>query len=446
MSETSDVGGSGFLDDEAEEGFLSSELEEMAWEASGESDGCEGGDWCEGSGGFIVDEAEEEEAYQARRRRRRAVVHSSSEDSDEEEREERKRRGPKRRAYIADSSEDNEGGGVGSVVDGGASKESERLDKECVTEEGNVSSRSGDEVSESGSVILEPEVEQDESGSLESEQDLESSSSSSEQEELGEELESDNEGGNSESDSGSDERMEQDEDTPLPGHLKWKEGLTERAQEAYKKRLLTTTNLHKLIYSTTPTLDSETDNESDSDKPPEVGGMFRVAEKQQISLYHKKDTSLVVASLECDWSVPENAGRIKSLFVTGHWGAEDAEAMLAEDDALYGDFEDLETGHTHIGNKKEEMKEIGVTEEEAEKKRTEKKKKQKAAFDSVYDDGEGEGGSYLDDLKREVSEQERRNREEFGAMDDATRQLYEGVRAGSYVRMELKGESGHTVQ
>lgn len=391
ISETSDVGLSAFIDDEAEEGCLSSELEEMAWEASGESDGGEEGE------GFIVDEAEEEDVYQARRRRRRAVIQSCSE-SDEDDRKENGKRS-RRRAYIADSSE---------------ASEVENTDK---------------------LTPVDP---------CKKDQTVSQASPSAQGEESSTDLSSDNEYSiKSES-----QESEVDKDKSVPTHLKWKEGLAQKAEEAYKRRLSLTTNLHKLIYSNQPLgldIESESDSEETANDPPEVGGMFRVAEKQKTSLFHEEDSSLVSHSTphitRRDWAEPDNISLVKGLFVTGDWGADDAEALLAEDDDLYGDFEDLETGDTHVEGTKEREDEKPVeNKEQSEKKRSEKKKKQKAIFDSHYDDAEGEGGTYLDDLKREVSEQEKRNRAEFESMDEATRQMYEGVRPGSYVRMEFKGQ------
>ena len=63
-----------------------------------------------------------------------------------------------------------------------------------------------------------------------------------------------------------------------------------------------------------------------------------------------------------------------------------------------------------------------------------------AKFDIAYDEEEG-GGSYYDDLKREVSEQAETNRKEFQGLREEVRVQYEGVESGCYVRMEVKGET-----
>lgn len=190
------------------------------------------------------------------------------------------------------------------------------------------------------------------------------------------------------------------------------------------------------------------EEEEEGEKQPVIGGLFQLAKKTALALCHQEDTSLVHrhATLSSssprppppllrDWTEPGVVSAAKCLFVTGDWGAEGARALLAEDDALYGDFEDMETGEREVG----EMPGEGKDEDQL---RLEKKKRLKTAFDVGYDEGEGPGGgtSHLEELKKEVSEQERRNRAEFESMDEQTRLQYEGVRPGYYVRVELKGE------
>ncbi len=170
-----------------------------------------------------------------------------------------------------------------------------------------------------------------------------------------------------------------------------------------------------------------------------VGGLFNLAQQKELSSYHLEDRSLPAPTVyppsSWDWSSPSAA--LKSLFVTGDWGAESAQALL-DDDEVYGDFEDLDSGEK--GEHKESLEGGGIEGEgeEAEDKRLEKKRKLKEAFNAGYD--EEEGGGYLEELKREVSEQEQRNREAFDGMDEGTRQQLEGIRPGHYVRIVLKSK------
>ena len=366
-----EVGASGFLDDEAMEVELSSEEWE---EGSGESD-----EWVgEEEEGFVIDEAEDEEVYKARKRRR-AILRSDSESEAEEVGKKRscvdETRTTRKRPLISDDDESD-------------------IDEKALMEE-------EDEADESNS---DSEDEIDESEGLGSDGD------------------------------------EGEREVTRPHHenqLRWKENLVTKAAESYKNRSSSSTNLRKLIYSDTPLLGERTEESSDEEKnTQEIGGLFQLTKKKALSILHEEDTSIVrtpLTSESRDWTALPIISAAKHLFVTGDWGENSAKTLLDEDDALYGDFEDLETGEKE-GSEREEEKE-----EDKEKKRLEKKKKLKKAFDVGYDEDENGGGTYLDDLKREVSEQEQRNRAELEGMDEQTRLQLEGVRPGYYVRMELKG-------
>ena len=214
------------------------------------------------------------------------------------------------------------------------------------------------------------------------------------------------------------------------GTVRWKEGLVERAAEAFGRRRSSSVQLHSLIYSSALLA---SDRGEDLGEREELAGLFKISQQSAISVHHMEDSSLVRRGVTTsDWTDLETISAVKCLFVTGGWGAEDARTLLEEDE-VYGDFEDLETGKTSEGGGEEE-KEKGV--------RLEQKMKLKAAFDNEYDNeydvGE-EGGGYLEDLKSKAMEQADVNRDEFKDLDAQTRMQYEGVVPGSYVRMELKG-------
>lgn len=246
------------------------------------------------------------------------------------------------------------------------------------------------------------------------------------------------------------EEAESDKDTP--GSLKWKRDLLTKAREAYDRRNKWGTSLRKLVYSDLPLnhgkgeKSDDTQNQENDDESSKFGGLFQLAKKKEaLSMNHRADTSLPdsrgVITLSCDWSDSLIAPTIKNLFVTGGWGEQDAKALLEEDEAMYGDFEDLETGVKQGSSVVMESAKDGQGEslEDEDQRRLKKKKSLKAAFDVEYDDKTGGEGGYLEDLKREVSEQEQRNRAEFEGLDEQTRVQYEGFRPGTYVRMEIKG-------
>lgn len=130
------------------------------------------------------------------------------------------------------------------------------------------------------------------------------------------------------------------------------------------------------------------------------------------------------------------------MFVTGKWKRnEDAMTLLEDDDEeLYGDFEDLETGEKVEGQDVDtdsdsviEKPNKPLTEDEL----IEKKKKLKQQFDENYDDKEEAPSTYYDELKEEASKQAQLNKSQFEGMDDEIRVQLEGYRAGMYVRVEL---------
>lgn len=232
--------------------------------------------------------------------------------------------------------------------------------------------------------------------------------------------------------------------TETSGALKWKEDLSRKAAEAFLRQQQAAPNLRKLIYGTV----TEDNEEEEGDPREELGGLFRVSQPDR-GCKHKAD------SLDCsrfpveaphDWDLEEVMNSIRDCFVTGKWEEDkDAAKILAEDEELYGDFEDLETGDVHKGKSgpdtqiedvAEEKEELDPSAEEtAKKKHLDKKRKLKELFDAEYDEGES---TYFDDLKGEMQKQAQLNRAEFEDQDDEARVQYEGFRPGMYVRIELE--------
>lgn len=242
-----------------------------------------------------------------------------------------------------------------------------------------------------------------------------------------------------------DYKEESSYSTETSGALRWKEELSRKAAEAFLRQQQATPNLRRLIYGAV----TEDNEEDDGDTREELGGLFRVSQPAR-ECKHKAD------SLDCsrfhvevphDWDLEEVMSSIRDCFVTGKWEDDkDAAKILAEDEELYGDFEDLETGDMHKGESgpdtqiedvEEDIKEEidPNTEESAKKKHLEKKRKLKEMFDAEYDEGES---TYFDDLKGEMQKQAQLNRAEFEDQDDEARVQYEGFRPGMYVRIEIK--------
>ena len=170
--------------------------------------------------------------------------------------------------------------------------------------------------------------------------------------------------------------------------LKWKTDLTKKAERSFKDRYSRSAFLKSLIYGTQRAVVKE---KKEEDGETEVGGLFHVRVESK-SQYDSLDTSLVeVKSLRVDWADEEVKEAVKSLFVTGSWGEEDARKLLEEEeregveevDEIYGDFEDFETGEVHKEGDEEER-------DDGEKERRKKKEELKKAFDKEYDEDKDE--------------------------------------------------------
>ena len=236
--------------------------------------------------------------------------------------------------------------------------------------------------------------------------------------------------------------------------LKWKNDLAMKARDSFYARQSGTTSLRKLVYGGVDKNASDGNNDDDD----EIGGLFTVHKTKNAVVKQELDavdSSLWSVEHIQEWDREDIRERIKDCFVTGQWAkGKDAEELLKLDneEEVYGDFEDLETGEVVTGeqeggdNEEEEedkprMVDLGG-EREAElakrKERMERKLKLKKMFDSEYDGGEGDKASFYEDLKKEVDDQSNLNRNEFEGMDDSLRVQYEGYRPGMYVRLEVE--------
>ncbi|KAM6951121.1 ribosome biogenesis protein BMS1 homolog [Aplochiton taeniatus] len=248
---------------------------------------------------------------------------------------------------------------------------------------------------------------------------------------------------------GEEKEMEEELCYESAGALRWKEGLQQKASEAFLRQQQAAPNLRKLVYGTVA-------EDADGEEEEELGGLFRVSrpENKKRQRADAIDTSRFQPDGSRNWNLEEMLDSIRDCFVTGKWEeGEDAATLLKEDEELYGYFEDMETGEVHKGQKQEqgdkaedgtgdedeeeEEEEVPVKvdgDESLKQKRMEKKRRLKERFDTEYDDGDA---TYFDDLKEEMHKQAELNRAEFEDVDDETRVQYEGFRPGMYVRLEI---------
>ena len=167
--------------------------------------------------------------------------------------------------------------------------------------------------------------------------------------------------------------------------LKWKTNLKEKAMKSFEQRRSRSSHLKSLIYGKAGAVEKEDSLENKD----ELGGLFHVRVESK-SQYSMLDTTLNNNNdLQLDWCSESVIESVKTLFVTGSWGEDDAKKLLEEDEEngeedLFGDFEDLETGEVH-------KQTMGEGEgEENEEKRKKKKEELKKAFDREYDNEQEE--------------------------------------------------------
>lgn len=241
-----------------------------------------------------------------------------------------------------------------------------------------------------------------------------------------------------------DDEIEDEEE--IENEIKWKTNLIEKARQTFEDRQRNNKNLMKIVYGVfdrnyTEMEDEKVENVEQEDN--EIGGIFRVVQEQQkqkiqLRELQNQEECIFFPETQRDWLNEENKMLVMNRFVTGKWKeSEDAEELLKLDDIndeeLYGDFEDLETGEKHETKITKESK---IDEIEEKKKLLEKKKKLKEQFDLEYDNSETK--TYYDELKLEVERQANLNKSEFEGIDDNTRVQLEGYRPGMYVRVEIE--------
>ncbi|GJQ65989.1 hypothetical protein Trydic_g4082 [Trypoxylus dichotomus] len=260
-------------------------------------------------------------------------------------------------------------------------------------------------------------------------------------------------------DGSDDEKVSVDDDDEEMA-VKWKENITEKAQEAYLARVQAKRNLMKLVYGVFDNKIEESDKPEDVNEDindGEIGGLFKlVSREQQKQKIEKNSMDLLESSLLMPWSSsvedytdPENKWMIQDCFVTGKWKeSEDASELLkldaaeiSSDSDEFGDFEDLETGEKFTrteGDDGKPKKDDKAGDQLDKKALAEKKLRLKQKFDAEYDNEAG-GSSYYDELKLSAEKQAQLNKSVFENMDDDLRVQFEGYRPGMYVRIEFQG-------
>ncbi len=162
-----------------------------------------------------------------------------------------------------------------------------------------------------------------------------------------------------ESESSEEESSEEEEEASSE---RWKQERMKEASDAFYLRASNPKSLRKLVYGSievAETHDEEEDQKEDFKDLLRVVKSETEARSGHAATMNQPDCSLFWSSgsggsgrMLHDWSLEEVKDSIRDCFVTGKWGdSEDAEALLKmdqeDDDDVFGDFEDLETGEVH---------------------------------------------------------------------------------------------------
>ncbi|XP_044466219.1 ribosome biogenesis protein bms1 isoform X2 [Mangifera indica] len=276
------------------------------------------------------------------------------------------------------------------------------------------------------------------------------------------------------SSSGSDFSDGEDDqiDDGLGNISKWKESLLERTVSRQN------INLMQLVYGkSAPTSlthsngvqDSSEDEESDDDEffRPKGEGNKKLREGLDNEDINAEDCSKFRSYENIkNWKEEEIYENIRDRFVTGDWSkaarrnqGTDSNFEDDEDDDVYGDFEDLETGENHESHPKDDSRNgtIQNEDESAIEERRLKKLALRAKFDAQYDGSDSadeeienkQGAKFhrgqpnevglVDKMKEEIELRKQMNISELNDLDEVTRLEIEGFRTGTYVRLEMHG-------
>jgi ribosome biogenesis protein BMS1 len=273
-----------------------------------------------------------------------------------------------------------------------------------------------------------------------------------------EDADSDDEDDDGDDEDDDDDGDEDEDDEGLGrGASRWKEMMS-----GYKREK----TLMEIVYDDTAgtvrgenavNSDSDSDSESDSD-------LFKKQEESdsKVDVLDSFDRTKFLPEVRSGLDLEDSS--LRNRFVTGDWDAAKARSEAQppregeddDEDEVYGDFEDLETGEKFgpgasgggdegsEGDDDDEEEE----DEDAEQKRLEQKRAKHEEFmeegkdkslntkSPNYVDPDGPS-SYFELVKNQMREETTRSRTILDALPDNTRQAMEGFRPGSYLRIVL---------
>ncbi|CAJ0954461.1 unnamed protein product, partial [Mesorhabditis belari] len=244
-----------------------------------------------------------------------------------------------------------------------------------------------------------------------------------------------------------------------------------RAAQLYTPSKTTRINWNKIVYDEDNATKEETQENDEL-----TAGLFTIKRKDKAkTLYSQEDgfcyrqfPSTSTATIN-NWEDSEQRATISDCFVTGKWDEEAAEKKKLKDElrgAKHGDDDDdddvwdafdldeegnplndddedmNESDEDHNDEEEEvdgEAKEDEDSEGKNEDKSENKKDKKKMRLRHLFDPDHDESNEYFNNLKAELEDQAKLNRNAFEGLEDQDREKIEGFRAGVYVRIEFSG-------
>ncbi|KAL3846002.1 hypothetical protein ACJIZ3_003405 [Penstemon smallii] len=249
-------------------------------------------------------------------------------------------------------------------------------------------------------------------------------------------------------DSSADEEDQEDE---MGNASKWKESLAERT--ALRQNI----NLMQLVYGKPASKSSndvediseeESDDDDDDFFRPKGEGNKKSKEGSDDKDVDIDDCSKFLSDAsKKDWNSEVAVASIRDRFVTGDWvkaslrnHPQSGMAGDVDDDAVLGEFEDLETGQKynsqHVGDLSDGHMEGDLDPEE--RRLLKLANHDDGNNDAKSSRGQSNGSGYFDKLKEEIDLQKQINMAELNELDEVTRVEIEGYRTGTYLRLEFR--------
>ncbi|KAL0318378.1 UNVERIFIED_CONTAM: Ribosome biogenesis protein BMS1 [Sesamum angustifolium] len=222
----------------------------------------------------------------------------------------------------------------------------------------------------------------------------------------------------------SDSSTDDGEDNEMGNVSKWKESLAERTSSRQN------VNLMQLVYGkpaskTSNEMKDSSDEQSEDDEffKPKGEGSKKSKEGVNDSDVDLDDCSKFLKRSHKDWRNEDLIASIRDRFVTGDWSKASLRNQLSEvtagdndeDDAVFGEFEDLETEFP------DEDDDDGDDDD-----------------DTKSSHGQSNGSGFFTKLKEEIELRKQVNIAELNELDEVTRIEVEGYRTGTYLRIEIR--------